>query len=183
MVTTYGLARRVLHPLLHPLASQARRLRTAALTAHVRSQAGSVAGPLRVNGWSSVSAQTHLGRNVHFNGLIVSGSGAVTIGDNFHSGPGCLFITQFHNYDAGTALPYDETVILKPIVIGDNVWLGSRVIILGGVTIGEGAVIQAGSCVVTDIPRCAIAGGHPAKVFRSRDIEHYERLKAAGRFL
>lgn len=52
----------------------------------------------------------------------------------------------------------------------------------GGVLIGEGAIIQAGSVVVSDIPACAIAGGHPAKVFKFRDKEHYYRLKEEGKF-
>jgi acetyltransferase-like isoleucine patch superfamily enzyme len=56
------------------------------------------------------------------------------------------------------------------------------VIILPGVTIHEGAIIQAGSVVVKDIEKCAIAGGHPAKVFKYRDIEHYEKLKKEGKF-
>lgn len=48
-------------------------------------------------------------------------------------------------------------------------------IVLGGVIIREGAIIQAaGSVVVDDIPKCAIAGGHPAKVFKYRDREHYK---------
>jgi len=67
-------------------------------------------------------------------------------------------------------------------LIEDNVWLGHRVIILGGVTIGEGAIIQAGSVVVKDIPKYAIAGGHPAKVFKYRDIKHYNRLKKEKKF-
>jgi len=91
-------------------------------------------------------------------------------------------ITQIHNYDNGQAVPYDNTYIYKNISIEDNVWLGSRVIILGEARIGEGAIIQAGSVVVSDIPKYAIAGGHPAKVFKYRDIEHYENLKAQGRF-
>ena len=61
-------------------------------------------------------------------------------------------------------------------------WIGTNVIILGGVIIEEGAVIQAGSVVVNDIPACAIAGGHPAKVFKYRDKEHYLKLKQEGRF-
>ncbi|MCQ2964441.1 MAG: acyltransferase, partial [archaeon] len=76
----------------------------------------------------------------------------------------------------------DKTVISKEVVIEDNVWLGNRVIVLPGVTIGEGAIIQAGSVVVSDIPKCAIAGGHPAKVFKYRDIGHYEKLKKEGKF-
>ncbi len=91
-------------------------------------------------------------------------------------------ITQFHNYDHGKEIPYDDTYIYKDIDIGDNVWLGSRVTILGGVKIGEGVIIQAGSVVVSDIPEFSIAGGHPAKVFKKRDVEHYLRLKAQKKF-
>lgn len=147
----------------------------------VRNRCASFVEPLWINGKSSVTRTTHLGRNVHFNGMQIQGKGKVSIGDNFHSGPECLMITSTHNYE-GTALPYDETYIHKDIAIGDNVWLGSRVIVLGDVTIGEGAIIQAGSVVVSDIPPCAIAGGHPAKVFKHRNREHYDQLKAAGKF-
>lgn len=137
---------------------------------------------LRVNGKSKVTKNTILGNNVNFNGMIVTGRGDVTIGDNFHSGEDCLMITQIHNYDTGKAIPYDDTYLIKDIKIEDNVWLGSRVIILGGVTIGEGAIIQAGSVVVNDIPKYAIAGGHPAKVFKYRNIDHYEKLKSEKKF-
>lgn len=148
----------------------------------VRTRAISCGPGLKVGGHSRVTRQTRLGRNVNFNGLFITGSGRVTIGDNFHSGPECLLIPDNHNFDSGESIPYDGTYIRQDITIEDNVWLGSRVIVLGGVTIGEGAIIQAGSCVVRDIPRCAIAGGHPAVVFKHRDIAHYERLKKEGRF-
>ncbi|GAW96959.1 MULTISPECIES: acyltransferase [Colwellia] len=92
-----------------------------------------------------------------------------------------MMITENHNIN-GNALPYDETSIYKDIVIGDNVWLGSRVLILGGVNIGEGAVVQAGSVVVRDIPALSIAGGHPAIVFSKRDSEHYFSLKEQQKF-
>ncbi|MDD3019691.1 MAG: acyltransferase [Alphaproteobacteria bacterium] len=147
----------------------------------IRSRCGSFIDPLWVNGKSFVTRTTYLGRNVHFNGMTIQGKGKVVIGDNFHSGADCLLITSTHNYE-GHSLPYDDTYIHKDITIGDNVWLGSRVIVLGGVTIGEGAIIQAGSVVVSDIPLCAIAGGHPAKVFKHRNQEHYDQLKAAGKF-
>src|SRR5690606_19187142 len=48
--------------------------------------------------------------------------------------------------------PYDDTYLVRDIVIEDNVWLGSRVIVLGGVRIGEGAIVQAGAVVVKDVP-------------------------------
>ena len=66
--------------------------------------------------------------------------------------------------------------IHKDVTIGDNVWIGSRVIILGGIIIGEGAVIQAGSVVSNDVPKYSIMGGNPAKEFKSRDIDHYNKL-------
>lgn len=148
----------------------------------VKRQCKSNADGLKVNGYSRVSSTTVLGENIHFNGMVISGLGSVQIGNNFHSGKGCVMISQIHNYDKGTAIPYDNTYIYKDIVIENNVWLGDRVIILGGVTIGEGAIIQAGSVVVKDIPKYAIAGGHPAKVFSQRDIQHYEELKLQKKF-
>ncbi len=113
--------------------------------------------------------------------MTIGGRGRVIIGDNFHSGPECRIITSFHNYE-GTKIPYDETYIDRDVIIGDNVWFGTRVMVLGGVTIEEGAIIQAGSVVVSNIPKGAIAGGHPAKVFKYRDLAHYDELKAAGAF-
>jgi len=148
----------------------------------VKRKARSYILPLKVNNLSFVSRTTILGKNVSFNGIHISGCGLVTIGDNFHSGKECLIISQNHNFNTGKKIPYDETYICKDIKIEDNVWLGDRVIILGGVTIGEGAIIQAGSVVVSDIPKYAIAGGHPAKIFSNRDIEHYKRLKQENKF-
>jgi acetyltransferase-like isoleucine patch superfamily enzyme len=68
------------------------------------------------------------------------------------------------------------------VIIEDNVWLGSKVTLLPGITIEEGAIIQAGSTVTSDVPKGAIAGGHPAKVFSKRDMKHYEKHKKEGNF-
>ncbi|WP_291857679.1 DapH/DapD/GlmU-related protein [Marinilabilia sp.] len=152
------------------------------LTLYIASSAGQVDGKLVVNGWSKVTSNTTLGNNVNFNGLRIEGKGSVKIGDNFHSGTECLLITSFHNYFTSSKIPYDETYIHKNIEIEDNVWIGSRVLILGGVKIGEGAIIQAGSVVVSNIPKYAIAGGAPAKVFKERDVQHYTKLKEKGLF-
>lgn len=138
--------------------------------------------PLNINYKCVFNSNTYLGKNANFNGIRIEGGGKVTIGDNFHSGKECLFITGFHNYDYGHAIPYDDTNINKDILIEHNVWLGTRVIVLGGVKIGEGAIIQAGAVVVDDIPKYGIAGGSPAKTFKFRNKEHYEMLKKAGKF-
>lgn len=56
----------------------------------------------------------------------------------------------------------------SPIVIGEHVWIGSRALILKGVTVGDGAVIAAGSVVHRDVPAGALVGGNPARVLRPR---------------
>lgn len=138
----------------------------------------------KVNFYSRFTRNTFLGKNCHFNGLIIKGNAKVIIGDNFHSGKECLFISSFHKYDGADAIPYDTQVkIDKDIFIEDNVWIGDRVIVLGGVRVGEGAIVQAGSVVVKDIPKYAIVGGHPAEVFSNRNIKEYERLKKEGKFI
>ncbi|RCK77759.1 MAG: Acetyltransferase [Ignavibacteriae bacterium] len=61
-------------------------------------------------------------------------------------------------------LPGQTETIDKPVIIGDNVWIGCRAIILKGVKIGNGAIIAAGSVITKDIPEYSIAAGVPAKV-------------------
>ena len=56
----------------------------------------------------------------------------------------------------------------KPITIGSDVWIGARVIVLDGVTVGHGAVLAAGAVVTKDVPPYAIVGGVPAKVISYR---------------
>jgi acetyltransferase-like isoleucine patch superfamily enzyme len=55
-----------------------------------------------------------------------------------------------------------------PVLIGDGVWIGCRATVLKGVTIGDGAVVAAGSVVVGDVPARALVGGNPARVLRER---------------
>lgn len=158
-----------------------RSVKTWIFTSLALRKVGSRKGNVRVNWFSKFTRNTHLGHNCHFNGMQIKGGGKVVIGDNFHSGQSCLFLTDTHNY-LGETIPYDHTIIRKPIVIEDNVWLGDRVIVLGGVTIHEGAIVQAGSVVVRDVEKGAIVGGHPAQVFKYRDLTHYEEKKAKGLF-
>jgi maltose O-acetyltransferase len=57
----------------------------------------------------------------------------------------------------------------RPVVIEDDVWIGARAVILGGVRIGRGAIIAAGSVVTRDVPSMAVVGGNPASVISWRD--------------
>ncbi len=138
---------------------------------------GSYKSKPKVNFYSRFTKNTYIGSNCHFNGIIIRGNGKVTIGDNFHCGKDVLIINSYHKYDGGDDLPYDSKIVIdKDIVIEDNVWIGDRAILLGGIKIGSGAIIQAGAVVSKDIPKFAIAGGNPAKVFKYRDINHYKKI-------
>ena len=88
-----------------------------------------------------------------------------------------MIISDTHNYK-GSSLPYDGSFIIKDTIINDFVWIGARAIVLPGSVIGEGAIIQAGAVVHGNIPPLAIAGGNPAIVFKTRNINHYEKVKS-----
>ena len=122
-----------------------------------------------------------VGNHCNFNGIKMAGGGKVRIGNYFHSGIDCMIITQNHNYE-GEMIPYDNTYVYKTVNIGDCVWFGHRVIVVGNINIGEGAIIAAGAVVTKDVPPLAIVGGNPAKVIKYRDADHYYKLKAEGKF-
>ncbi len=63
-------------------------------------------------------------------------------------------------------ISYEGYQMTKPIIIGDNVWIGSRALIMKGVSIGEGAIIAAGSVVTKDVPASSMVAGVPAKVIK-----------------
>lgn len=133
-----------------------------------------IAGNLRK---FSIDATSHLKSDT-----FIECGGGVAIGRYFHPGRGLTIYSATHNYSGGSRIPYDDIHIQMPVTIGDFVWCGANVTILPGITVGEGAVIGAGSVIVKDVPRCAVVGGNPAKVLKYRDIEHFDRLKAAGQF-
>ena len=130
-----------------------------------------------INGKSFLTNKTIIGSNVHINGLHVYGNGEVTIGDNCHFGNGVKILTSNHNYNTDICVPYDNKYVNKNVEIKDNVWIGINVIILGGVSIGEGAIIQAGSVVSCDVDSLSIVGGNPACKFKERNVKLYEKAK------
>jgi maltose O-acetyltransferase len=88
----------------------------------------------------------------------------VIIGDNAFIGPNVSIYTACHPLDAEERNKQIEWA--EPVTIGDNVWIGGSVTILPGVTIGNNAVIGAGSVVVKDIPDSCVAAGNPARVIK-----------------
>ena len=97
--------------------------------------------------------------------------GPVTIGRNVMMGPEVVIYTSGHKFDR-TDIPMMEqgNTDAEPVTIGDDVWIGRRVMIMPGVTIGNGCVIGAGAVVTKDIPPYSVAGGVPAKVLKSRNL-------------
>lgn len=168
---------------LVPMRSAKRRLWHAAKNAVYGFQAhgrGTVGRGVDFVGMTKVNRQTVIGEFSVVCGLTVSGDGAVEIGRNCHFAPDVLVLTQNHDYDDGARIPYGDKFHQKPVKIGDFVWIGQRVTILPGTTIGEGAIIQAGAVVHGKIPPMAIAGGNPAKPFAMRDVTRFNDLKAKG---
>lgn len=101
-----------------------------------------------------------IGNNVGVSGGVIACFSEITIGDNVKIGGNCtIFDGDFHLDDPRAGVP-------KPVVIGNNVWLGYSSIILKGVHIGENSVIGSGSIVTKDIPANCIAAGNPCRVIK-----------------
>lgn len=108
------------------------------------------------------------------------GLGGIKIGKGSILAHGVEILSANHNYNSKDlkSLPFDERWDKRQVVVGKYVWIGANVMILPGVTIGEGAVIAAGSVVVKDVEDMAVVGGNPAKLIKYRDKEIYNQLNA-----
>jgi len=115
--------------------------------------------------WCDYGYNISFGENFYVNHNCVILDGAkVTFGDNVFIAPNCSFYTAGHPLDVeqrNQGLEY-----AYPITIGNNVWFGGNVVVLPGVTIGDNAVIGAGSVVNRDISSGVIAAGNPCRVIR-----------------
>lgn len=106
------------------------------------------------------------GVSINNNAVIIADRTTIKIGDNTLIGTEfCVYDSDFHALDPTKRL--DQDYRAAPVEIGFNVFIGSRVTVLKGVTIGDNSVIASGSVVVRNIPSDVIAGGVPAKVIRS----------------
>ena len=100
-------------------------------------------------------------------GLVALDVARITIGDDVQIGPNVQLLTPTHPVEPEPRLRKWEAA--KPIVIGNNVWLGGGAIVLPGVTIGRNAVVGAGAVVTRDVPANAVVVGNPARVVRRVD--------------
>ena len=142
----------------------------------------------------------HVGKNPIINKPFHCDYGChISIGDNFYANYDCIFldvntITIGNNvflaprvclYTAGHPIDKDVRNELleygKPIVIGDDVWIGGNTVVNPGVTIGSNVVIGSGSVVTRNIPDGVVAAGNPCRVIRKitkEDKEYWEQEKA-----
>ena len=104
-----------------------------------------------------------IGNNVYLN-YNVDVRKNTFIGDNVNIGPNTLIISDSH--EIGNKFKRAGKSTFKDIIIQDGCWIGANVTILGGVTIGNGSIIAAGSVVTKDVSLNTLVGGVPAKVIR-----------------
>ena len=113
-------------------------------------------------------------------GTIVSARDRVEIGSNVMIAADCFITDCDHEFDARDVPIPEQGLRIDPVVIGDDVWVGTQTIILRGVTIGAGAVIGANSVVTRDVPAFAVAAGNPAQVVKYRGGDGRDGALAAG---
>ena len=100
----------------------------------------------------------------------LNGKGPITIGNNVNISSETILESGTHDF-----VTFES--VFKPIIIKDNVWIGTRAIVLQGVTIGEGAVVAAGSVVTRDVEPFTIVAGTPARVIGLRPKKIDYRLE------
>ncbi len=113
-------------------------------------------------GFIDIGSNSFIGSFCHF-----SGDGGITIGKNVGIGAYTRIAASTHQYYDADGMILERPKTCQGITIGDGVWLASHVAILDGVTIGDNAVIGAGSVVRTSIPPRSVAVGAPARVVKT----------------
>jgi bifunctional N-acetylglucosamine-1-phosphate-uridyltransferase/glucosamine-1-phosphate-acetyltransferase GlmU-like protein len=109
-----------------------------------------------------IGPDTYINRHTMLDATI-----SLEIGSHCAIGPGCYLTDHDHGLDPSLP-PLGQPMLSAPTRLGNEVWLGANVVVLKGVTIGDSAVVGAGSVVTKDIPADAVAVGVPARVVRLR---------------
>ena len=134
---------------------------------------------------SSIGDYSYIGHHSRITyaevGKYCSIAGDVIVGMGFHTLDKLSTSPIFTEMKNGTGVSWTDKATVVPfrrVVVGNDVWIGTRAMIMGGVTIGDGAVVGAGAIVTKDVPPFAIVGGIPAKVIRYRFSEEIvEKIK------
>ncbi len=124
-----------------------------------------IAGEITILGGTQPAANFTVGSACWFNaGSTFDATDAIVIGDRVRIGPEVLVLTSGHHF--GDHAERAGLVSRAPVSIGSGVWLGARVIILPGVSIGDGAVVAAGAVVTRPVPADQLVAGVPARPIR-----------------
>lgn len=116
--------------------------------------------------YSDFGRHLRIGKNVFINtACVFTDLGGITLEDNVLLAPRVNIITVNHP----TAPKTRRGVIVKPVIIKQNAWIGAGATILPGVTVGENAIVAAGSVVTKDVPENTIVAGVPAKIIKMID--------------
>ena len=92
--------------------------------------------------------------------------GPVCIGNNVNLAQGITVTALNHNFEDASRRIDEQGISTKPVVIGDDVWIGANAVILPGVTIGRHVVVAAGAVVTKDVPDYSLVAGVPAKIIK-----------------
>jgi acetyltransferase-like isoleucine patch superfamily enzyme len=99
-------------------------------------------------------------------GCYIEGSGGVTIGERTILGPNVVILSSTHRMASDIEVTRSGKEF-KSTTVGDDVWVGANVVIIGGITIGDGAVVGAGSIVTREVLSHVVVAGNPAREIRS----------------
>ena len=114
----------------------------------------------------SIGAGSHIGQ---WSCLWAGDSGGrIEIGEHALLAPDVFITASDYDFDAGPGPVMDLPKREGDVRIGSNAWLGAKVVVVAGVTVGDGAIVAAGSVVTRDVPENAVAAGVPAQVIRMR---------------
>jgi len=101
--------------------------------------------------------------------VLITTGGGVTIGDRTLIGYRSQILSTNHVIPDKKGRIFGSGHDKKPVLISNDVWIGCNVIILPGITIGEGAIVAAGSVVTKDVDAFSIVAGNPARLIKERD--------------
>lgn len=120
--------------------------------------------------WIMPGKNLNVGDEVDFAlGVLVTTGGGVNIGDRTLIGYHTQIFSSNHVIPPGKERIFGAGHEHKPVKIGRDVWIGANCIILPGVTVGDGAVVAAGSVITKPVDPFTIVGGNPAKLLKTRE--------------